>query len=204
MDIKFPFKNKYGYRETLITIWHKDPGKYGSDDSCGWFMRSYHGDKEMLKKIKSSIEFSFDSTYKSDSTLYHTGYFLPENGMPNMSVHGIALNMFKCASWEFFNHNRKKQNKWMKNNLYDILNFAENPIDSLRDDILGTFRIGCGSPYNREESLNHYATVIYGWLLRENRKWYRHPRWHIHHWSISFYFMKNFFKKIDRILTKNQ
>ena len=174
LDIKFPFKNKYGYRETLITIWHKDPGKYGSDDSCGWFMRSYHGDKEMLKKIKSSI------------------------------VHGIALNMFKCASWEFFNHNRKKQNKWMKNNLYDILNFAENPIDSLRDDILGTFRIGCGSPYNREESLNHYATVIYGWLLRENRKWYRHPRWHIHHWSISFYFMKNFFKKIDRILTKNQ
>ncbi len=53
-QIKYPWKKWGGkgksdwernYREAFITIWHKDPEKGGSDDSCGWFKRSHHGDK---------------------------------------------------------------------------------------------------------------------------------------------------------------
>ena len=39
----------YKYFEPFITIWHKDPEKDGTDDSCGWFMRSRHGDKKILE-----------------------------------------------------------------------------------------------------------------------------------------------------------
>lgn len=47
-EIKSPFRNKptqwwpEGYRETLVTVWHRDPEKRGpdprshGDDSCGW------------------------------------------------------------------------------------------------------------------------------------------------------------------------
>lgn len=41
-EIKSPFKRKSalfkdGYRETLVAIWHVDPEKDGTDDSCDWF-----------------------------------------------------------------------------------------------------------------------------------------------------------------------
>lgn len=180
------------YRSPIITIWHNDPCKDGTDDSCGWFMRERHGNTEILKKIRSAIDFDFDRTFKSDSsgTTYYTGYFSPKSGMPNMSVQGIALDMFGKAAWEFFKYDRKKQKKWMNDNLFDILHFAENTVDSLRDNILGTFRIGTGEEWKRENELTHYATIIYGFLLRSNRKWYQHPKWHIHHWSINFHLLR--------------
>ena len=190
-----PKQTKKGrYRSPFITIWHVDPEIDGTDNSCGWFARSKHGDPAVLKKIRSAIESDFDRTYVSESnhTMYLTGYFTPVTGAPVMSVLSIVLNMFSAASWVFFNYNRRKQKRWMRDNLYDILHFAENPTDSLRDDVLGTFRLGTGEKWNREEALNNYASIIYGWLLRSNRKWYQHPRWHIHHWEIQFHLWQNF------------
>ena len=177
------------YRTPLITIWHNDPETDNTDDSCGWFMRERHGDPEMLNKIKKALDFDFDRVFKSDEsgTTYYVGYFSPSSGMPNFSTQGIVLDMFGKAAWEFFKYNRKKHRRWMQNNLYSILHFAENTTDSLRDSVAGTFRIGTGEEWKREEALNYYSSIIYGWLLRENRKWYQHPRWHIHHWSIQFH-----------------
>jgi hypothetical protein len=79
----------------------------------------------------------------------------------------------------------------MNDNLYDILHFAENPTDSLKDEVLGTFRYGTGESWKREESLNHYASIIYAWILRSTRKWWQHPKWHIHHWIIQFHPLQN-------------
>jgi hypothetical protein len=184
-----PKKKKNGqYRDSFITIWHKDPEKDGSDDSCGWFMRSRHGDPMVMKKIRDAIDFDFDRTFTSDDsgTTYYTGYFSPSTGMPNMSAHAITLDMFKKAAWVVFEGNRKRYSRWMKDNLFGILDFAENPVDSLGTNISGIFRIGTASKWKREEALNEYVSIIYGWILRSTRKWYQHPRWHIHHWSIQF------------------
>lgn len=47
-EIKSPFRAKpskfwpKGYRNSLITIWHVDPERDGTDDSCGWFIRGRH------------------------------------------------------------------------------------------------------------------------------------------------------------------
>lgn len=180
-------KKKNGhYRSPIITIWHVDPEKDGTDDSCGWFMRATHGDKEMLERIRKAIEFDFDRTFISDSGVtYYTGLFFPENGRPNFSIQGIVLTMFNIASWNFFNYNRRKHDKFMRKYLYDILQFAENPTDSLRNSIKGTFR---GSEkWNRDEALAGYAGTIYSWILRHTRPWWEHPKWHIHHWKIQFH-----------------
>lgn len=191
------------YRTPFLTIWHRDPEKDGTDDSCGWFMRERHGDKAMLGKIKKAIEFDFDRTYQDEESnvIYYTGYFHPKAGTPNLSTMAIVLDMFSKAAWEFFNYNRKKQKKWMKENLYDILHFAENTTDSLKDEVLGTFRFGTGTEWKKEEALNHYVSVIYGYLLRSNRKWHQHPRWHFWHWQFQFPvlqgFWKKYFKKCD-------
>src|SRR6185369_11968379 len=44
-----------GYRETFITIWHKDPECDGSDDSCGWsYPRLNNWQKERLWNVSWS------------------------------------------------------------------------------------------------------------------------------------------------------
>jgi len=188
-EITLPFKNKHGSRIPFITIWHVDPESDGTDDSCGWFKRSHHGDPAMLKKIRAAIEFQFDSKFTSDEskTTYYTGYFSPNSGMPQMSTMGIVLDMFNRAAWEFFKYNRKRHKKWMRENLYDILHFAENTSDSLMHSVQGTFRTGTGEKWRRDDSLNEYSSIIYGWLIRSNQKWYKHPRWHVHHWRFQFH-----------------
>jgi hypothetical protein len=48
-EIKYPWKGKGRlYRDPIVTVWHKDPCKDGSDDSCDWF-----GHKKTNTKIKA-------------------------------------------------------------------------------------------------------------------------------------------------------
>lgn len=182
------------YRAPIITIWHKDPEKDGTDDSCGWFQRARHGSKEIQKEIRSRLAFDLSRSWNNDDSttprIYQLGLFT-ENGDPNMSVMGITLCMFHSAAFVYFNRDRKKMNKWLRDNLHDILHFAENPTDSLWNEITGVFRKACNEPWMREEALDHYTSAIYGYLLRSTRKWYQHPRWHIHHWQIQFHPWQN-------------
>ena len=204
-EIKSPFKREdkffpNGYRNTLVSIWHVDPETDGSDDSCGWFMRSRHGNKETLKKIIKRFEYDWDTTFQmndkdwedeevksskeNNNKIHSRGLFHP-NGDPNMSVSGIVLNLFFLAACEHFDSdghsNWKKANRFMKENLFDILMFAENPIDSLNDAILQPF----GKDIKREDRIEEMAKIIYGWILRKERPWYKHPKWHIHHWKVN-------------------
>lgn len=187
------------FRIGPFTLWHHDPCRRGSDDSCGWFMRSHHGDKEILRKIVNDFTFDWDRVYEPSredhdeddgefvKKTYYRGMFKP-NGDPLLSVHGIVLNLFTVAANHAFNGNRKKSFAYLRANLFDILLFAENPVDSLRDSIMRTFAKGCGEEYTenqRTERIESLASMIYAYILRDTRPWYRHPRWHIHHWRVS-------------------
>lgn len=166
-SIKSPIERN-GYRESLVDIWHVDPEKDGTDDSCGWFMRARHGDKKVLERIQSD----FDFEYKY--------WFHEHNGMPKMSIHAIVLQMFSKAAWIYFGYNRKKHLKFMKDQLFEILQFAENPIDSLNTSIVQTYG---ESP--KQDRIEKFASVIYGWILRETRPWWKHPRFHFRHYKIN-------------------
>lgn len=195
-DIKYPWRQKGSdYKPSFITIWHVDPEKDGSDDSCGWFKRAHHGDKDVVDRIKKRIAFDWDRTYTSDGDkqVYFCGLFCP-NGDPHMSVHAIVLNLFQHAAWEYFNDGKnsgrawKKSKQFMQDHLYEILLFAENPVDSLHDGIVGKF----GTPPHREERIHQMATCIYGWILRADQKWWQHARWHVHHWKLQIHPLENF------------
>ena len=192
----------------LFTLWHVDPNIRGNDDSCGWFKRARHGDKAVLEKIVKAFEYDWDRVFKPSrqdhdeedgplkERVYYCGYFYPiggGNGAPHLSVHAIVLNLFLVAANEHFKvdgrTNWKKSRRWMQKNLFDILLFAENPFDSLHDSITRKFQIGCDEPYTkreRDERIRNIASTIYGWILRADQPWYRHPRWHINHWRFQF------------------
>lgn len=178
-DIKSPFKSKpsaswpKGYRSTIVTIWHKDPCRDGSDDSCGWFMRVRHGDDSVREKIRKSIAFNWDDE--------HHGMF-DADGKPRFSTIAIALNFFRFAAGEFFDHDWRKVDRFMRRNLYEIMSFAENAVDSLHAPIVGKY-----GPTPRDERINGMADCLYGWILRADRPWWKHPRWHVWHWRIQIH-----------------
>lgn len=181
------------HRPVLLTIWHVDPCTDGSDDSCGWFKRARHGDLGAVKRISKRMEFDWDRTFTSDESgkTYQCGYFNSATGMPVMPVHAIALNLFFEAAYEFFEHDRNKAWKYISKNLAKILLFAANTTDSLYDGF--TMKFG-GDGYTkatpekrkrlREERIRSTASCIYAYILRDNQKWWQHPRWHVHHWQI--------------------
>lgn len=192
-------KKKNGqYRTPLITIWHNDPEKDGTDDSCGWFIRLRHADKGVYEKIVKEFESEWDRTFKGENGyIYNCGWFMP-NGYHNLSVRGIVSNMYLYASKIVFNPDDKisptkawkKAWRFMKKHREQITYFAENNRDSMFDVITRKFQLGCGAEYTPEkrmEFIKECAEIVYADVLRKNRKWYQHPRWHIHHWSIQFH-----------------
>jgi hypothetical protein len=191
-------KKDGNYRTPLITIWHNDPEKDRTDDSCGLFIRARHFDKKIVDQTVKEFESEWDNTFKSDSGyIYNTGWFNPQ-GENSLSVRGIVLNMYIYAAKICLNPNNnhspskmwKKAFKFVNNNYTEIMYFAENNRDSIRDTIVRKFEIGCNveyTPEKRKEMIKECASIICADIMRRNRKWYQHPKWHIHHWSIQFH-----------------
>lgn len=179
-EIKWPLsfrKNSISggkYYSPFITIWHVDPEKDGTDDSCGWFKRARHGDQEMLERIRKDFDFEFQ-------------YWFNDAGYPQFSTIAISVDMYSKAAWAMFKLNRRKHRRFMRKYLYDIIHFAENHVDSLLPAI--TMKHGVES---KEARVKHFAQIIYGDILRKITPWYKHPRWHIHHWKIQFHPWQNF------------
>ena len=181
-EIKSPFKSKdRTFRNTLITIWHKDPCSDGTDDSCGWFMRVRHCDKNVFEKIKREFNFNFKHNYWFD-----------KKGKQVFSTIGTLIQMYNTATWIYFKQNRKKQKRFMKKYLLDIINFAENPTDCGGDSITNKFND------KTEERFNGLASMIYSDICRRERKWYKHPKWHIHHWRFQFDFIQQWLRNNKR------
>ncbi len=185
-EIRSPFKKKMflfpnGYREPIITIWHNDPCKDGTDDSCGWFMRDRHIDKNIIEKVRKEFGFNFKHNY-----------WFNDGGYPKLSTMGIVLEMYSKAAWVIFTYqnkdriDRRRHRKFMKKHLYDILHFAENATDSLYESI--NMKYGVES---QEVRVRDFSDIITADIFRKERKWYQHPKWHIHHWQIKFNTIQN-------------
>lgn len=175
-EIESPFKDKFGNRSTLITIWHVDPCVDGTDDSCGWFIKTRHCDKNILEEMRQEFDFNFKHNYWFD-----------KDGKQIFSTIGTLVEMYDQATWVYFKKNARKQRKFMRKHLVNIIIFAENPVDCIGDKI--TNRWGCES-YN--ERFGSMAAIICSDIQRKQRKWWQHPKWHVHHWRIQLDFLKRF------------
>ena len=166
-------KKNRDYKKPLITIWHCDPEKDGTDDSCGWFIRDRHCNKIKLEKIKKEFNFNFKHNYWFD-----------KDGKQIFSTIGTLVDMYKTAAFIHFDYNRKKTNNFIRKYCSDIISFSENSFDCAGDYITGKYY---KDNLLKEDRFSGIAGMIYSDILRKERKWYEHPKWHIHHWKIQFH-----------------
>lgn len=237
-DIRIPipfcftpnFCNGKRYRRyiNIAQIWHHDPCKGGSDDSCGRFMRASHGDDNVIQAAVKRLEWDWSRTfqlsrrdYEDDCEEYgmqpnlvrYVGMFKP-NGTPVMSTIGIVINIYFAVLVEHFKINknvdraRKKTHKYINDNLSSILLFAENPTDSLHSSITNVFGSEVADSTDerqrerkQRQQIQSLVCAVYGDILRTTRPWYKHPNFHVHHWQIKLapvQYLKRLFQRCSK------
>lgn len=190
-DLRIPFPGrKFGV--PLLTIWHRDPEKacrgQRSDDSCGWFdrrPREYADavqyllkDKEALHEISRSI-----ATKRNVTGPY--GHTYPRMPMgETLAVTMMVAQQLELRRWwngqngkrgaceAFFVRHLTRQRA-----VADIAaDLALNPLDNL-------------STAEDPESL---IRIVAACLHRRFKPWWKHPRWHVHHWEVQIHFWHTF------------
>jgi len=147
------------FQNKILWLWHVDPERDGTDDSCGWFIRARHCDKTKLEKLKKRFKSEW-GTWRENKIGYQA----------------TILEMFNVASRIYFNESWSKSTRFMRKYLFDILLFSENGVDSLH------VNFDLREPWEM-------ADIIYAWIARIDRPWYKHPRWHFWHWRLRLEFV---------------
>jgi hypothetical protein len=166
-EIKYPWRqtptkfSPEGYRDTFITVWHKDPECGGSDDSCGWFTPRLTAKEleDIKREVKFEIKYWFNET--------------PFGLAPKVSAEAIVYQAFQMIAWRLWRKEVKPQ--WLPH----IHSLTYNHIDNFAD--------GFRRPKLDVDDVTRSCFFIARSLKRLMRPWYRHPRWHIWHWRIQIH-----------------
>ena len=190
-EIKYPWrgpKSKFwpeGYRSSFITIWHEDPQKDAhakgtrGDDTCGWFHPpTTPEDREAVRALGKG-EYSTiwgRQAAEADGKDYAYVCFVP-------SAYDAIYWTWRSIKHEL--RGRKPGWKFGEGRRYlsqseldEIYMLASNPIDNLRlrfEEVDGP------------EKAADFFGVVHRCYARHHRPWWRHPRWHVHHWRFQIH-----------------
>lgn len=170
-EIKYPWRNKptkwnpKGYRDTFITIWHDDPEKDGTDDSCGFTFPNVPQSEDWFGCFKSDIK----STYK--------GYDdLSAEVRKHKDQEGVVMWLVLWLQRASFLHRGKPISP---NDINQII--YEQSFPGNRSDYWAHFR-----------SIDELASMFARIYLKITRPWYKRPRWHFWHWRFQIHPLQTF------------
>lgn len=175
-EIKSPFSRQVGplangktwrYWPPLITIWHVDPEEDGSDDGCGWsHYRLTEAEREWCRKLGDD-EFKF---------------WMGEYGRSASGGMAWTAQDIIFWAWRIIATRRGRDRRPLSVAELDRIEcLATNPHDNLRRIV-----VECGS----EQGMRDLFLCVYRLYRTHHRPWYRHPRFHVHHWRIQWHFQQ--------------
>lgn len=156
---------RFSYVTPLVTVWHCDPETDGSDDSCGY---TFPRVPEELGRMAEKIAV--------DEWKFMFGQYAYKYQQP--SAYEIIYALWTIIAWRLF----KRRITFAETQ--EIASLACNPFDNLRTVIFDASR--------SEDKAKRLGWLILRCYLRTNRKWYQHPKWHIHHWELQIHFLQQF------------
>lgn len=149
------------YRDPFITIWHRDPERDGSDDSCGWSYPKV-SDKRLVEKLKSDIDFL---------TEHHGGLSVQKarEGQPSWWL----LWMQRASYWA--TSEKTGEGRGLTSTQLAAMTFGQS-FPGKRDD-----------DWSEDRDSGRQAWIFARCYLQLVRPWWKHPRWHVWHWSFQIH-----------------
>ena len=161
------------YWPSIVDIWHIDPERDGSDDSCGWsFAR-------VPKPIVRELEFAAgcearDPWLLADASKRPLSVVDAERKLAHAILYVARVCKVRCTF---------KRAERLAGDL------IHNQVDNLRSSLC--FLPGWHSNFesdresDRRDSAHRLYVSLARILLTEARPWWKHPRWHFWHWEIN-------------------
>lgn len=191
-EIKSPFANRYdwgkkwGDRPSLITIWHVDPERDGTDNSCGFgYPKPTKKQREALEGIAwaEAHEPIFQRTKAKKITNLVTAEHLMRGCLERVDERlGFRIKpqvLDRLA----------RSLVYSNDNCHDSLAFLPGWHTNGDSD----------TPENRMYSAQGLMFMCFRVLARERRRWWQHPRWHVWHWKLQICPWQRFKRRfIDR------
>jgi|GEM_PF-3077118 len=189
-------------------IWHIDPEKSGTgnrrDDSCGWFDRTsgpYAGavaeilnDKDMIQTIANTVDMEvfWRSAYLDDYPEDRRGWHrvTPSDALALTLMVGRRLEHARywaarrSASWWRKPFVRKHDMDGL------LIDLALNPGDNLAP-----------SKDSHKDYPQSFILLLAASMHRQIKPWWKHPRWHLHHWKVTFHLVRNLRRMRQRCAT---
>jgi hypothetical protein len=193
-EIRYPWwrtsqwgDKKRRYHSPFITIWHKDPEQQGrgnrTDDSCGWFRPpTTKAQRDRIEKLGREEWWSLfrkrDQEAKGDPEGY--AYICYEPSTYDAVYWAWRAIKRNEARWyrPIWKYGRKRANYLTRSEMDYIYSLASNPVDNLRVTVAGI---------KNEDDCADFFLLVHGAYQRHWRPWWRHPRWHVHHWRLQIH-----------------
>lgn len=175
-------KSKFNpdYRAAWLTIWHVDPERDGSDDSCDWFGGRKHRTPAQEKLLEELVNWELSHPYFTAERLYRTQnettgclrYIGPGDAL------ALGLTAFSTFAW------RLEKRALTPAEIGHVTRVFCNEYDNFQTAFKLYSRADGGDQERQVHSLFHN---LLGCYLRMRRPWYRHPRWHMRHWKFQLH-----------------
>lgn len=170
-------QNKNGhYRSPFITIWHNDPETDGTDDSCGWaFPKVTKEEHQYLDKIAEQQYHQIFQKKQAERENKSYAYLCVDQDTFGVIywMWRVFNKKFNKTVWQYGEHLTNKECQY-------VYSLSTNPVDNFQHHKCDT-----------AESFREMIYLIYRCWKAYHRKWYQHPKWHVHHWSIQFHPFQN-------------
>jgi len=164
------------YHEPIVTIWHVDPEAPGrgnrKDDSCGWFRPPMtEGERVRIREIGE----------REWGDIFGKRRAIQEGASYASVCYEPSTYDAIYWAWRRIKHEEQKRVIWKygtrptRGELHEIYELASNPVDNLRVSV---------REVNSAEACGAFFLTVYRCYQRYHRPWWRHPRWHVHHWRL--------------------
>jgi len=181
------FRNFIGF-----DVWHIDPERnvpdQRRDDSCGWFPRNLtpelrRGVDELCSKSHEDVQARIQQAFDR--------WTIPDARYPSLKEMpmdiAFATHLMTLMWIDRLSFRRWERRLWRRGTpMGRITKLAASLAFSTVDNL------------NFADDVPRYIRLLAAAYRRDLRPWWKHPRWHVHHWRINFDLTRNLRRMFQR------